>query len=825
MGCSTSKVDDLPAVALCRDRMTFLDEAIHQRYALAEAHLAYIRSLKGIGRSLHGFINDLTHSAALPLSPELNLPPHRKGDPVHHRRDDSGHIDFNSGSDSDDDDLGSLHHDSGHSSPLHQQDRIEYMDTDQFEDGDGQLGSYQFQGFFPGDGGGRGGDGSMHMNYMKNKATPSVVYEQRPVSSEKVYMGESSPAYSGYPPQSYYGNTNPSSSAYAYHGSASPPNPNYGNYGSGYYTNSPSQMDTSSKKPPPPPPSPPQASAWDFLNPFEGYDRYYAAYTPSRNSKDLREEEGIPDLEDEDYQHEVVKEVHGEEKFVADGGRSGGDGSGVRSKAVVDDAEASTSLYEIRPSSVVENDRMGYDGHTVEKKVVDNEERSEETRARFKGPLSVSQVVEEVEVQFDRVSESGKEVAKMLEVGKLPYNRKHRVYLYQVSSKTLHVAAPSISMVSAQPSTSKGAQSSSASDKAGPAQLDVDEDVVGLGSTNLSSTLQKLYLWEKKLYNEAEEKMRVDHDRKVDKLRRLDKKGAEAHKVDATRILIRSLSTRIKMAIQVVDKISATINKIRDEELWPQLNELIQGLTRMWKSMLECHRSQCQAIREAKGLGSIGLGKKLGDDHNRATSELVHELLRWTAAFYSWVSCQKGYVRALNNWLLRCILYEPEETDDGVAPFSPSRVGAPPVFVICNQWSQTLERISEKEVLDSMRDFTMSVYHSWEQYKLEMHQRMMANKDLDKKVKNLDREDQKIQKEIQVLDKIMVRVSGDGNSLSVGEVVYPSDTHNRSLQASLQQIFEAMERFAANSMRAYEELLQRSEEERVRQEHGRVSQG
>lgn len=41
-----------------------------------------------------------------------------------------------------------------------------------------------------------------------------------------------------------------------------------------------------------------------------------------------------------------------------------------------------------------------------------------------------------------------------------------------------------------------------------------------------------------------------------------------------------------------------------------------------------------------------------------------------------------------------------------MAPFSPGRIGAPPVFVICNQWSQALDRVSEKEVLDSMRDFT-----------------------------------------------------------------------------------------------------------------------
>nr|KJB15218.1 hypothetical protein B456_002G165300 [Gossypium raimondii] len=32
MGCSSSKLDDLPAVALCRERCSFLDEAIQQRF-------------------------------------------------------------------------------------------------------------------------------------------------------------------------------------------------------------------------------------------------------------------------------------------------------------------------------------------------------------------------------------------------------------------------------------------------------------------------------------------------------------------------------------------------------------------------------------------------------------------------------------------------------------------------------------------------------------------------------------------------------------------------------------------------------------------------
>ncbi|KAI4350229.1 hypothetical protein L6164_004702 [Bauhinia variegata] len=820
MGCTSSKLDDLPAVALCRERCSFLDEAIHQRYSLAAAHIAYINSLKGIGYSLHKFIQeDFTASGSPPLSPELNLPPPSKkvdsavtasnkqvegsSSPSHLSHSNSGsHLHFHS--DSDEGDQGhELHHSiSGHSSPGHGHSEHAHMTYINNPDQEGLVS-------FPGS--------YMHMNFMKNKATPSVVHEQRPMNPETVYVGESS---SSYPPYPFF-NMNPNANPYPYYGFSS-----YGGGAGGLNGSPPGYMSSSSQppaeasssKPPPPPPSPPRGSAWDFLNFFDGDDKYYSQYTPSRNSKDVREEEGIPDLEDEDYRHEVVKEVHGDQK-LADA--SAGNHSKSAEENEANKPEA--SLYQTRPSVSMENGGEEYDVHVVDKKVVDNDERSKERGgAAFRG-RAVSrdpfEVAKEIEVQFQRASESGTEIAKILEVGKLPYNRKHAAY--QASSKMLQVVTPPLSMMASQPS--KTAESTSAIDNAGPGDVDFDEVVTR--SHNLSSTLQKLYLWEKKLYNEvkAAEKMRVTHDRKCRRLKRLDERGADFQKVDSTRTLIRSLSTKIRMAIQVVDKISMTMNKIRDEELWPQLNELIQGLTRMWKSMLDCHRSQCEAIREARILGSIGSRKKSGDGHLLATKQLEQELINWTFQFSSWVSAQKGYVRALNNWLVKCLLYEPEETPDGIVPFSPGRIGAPPIFVICNQWSQAMDRISEKEVVDSMHVFTMSVLQVWEQDRLEMHQQMTVNKDLERKVRNLNREDQKLQKQIQALERKMVLTSGEGKSLSVSEnIIYQSDKSS-SLQASLQRIFEAMERFSDNSVRAYEELLQRSEEERAAQEHERVS--
>ncbi|XP_027088418.1 uncharacterized protein [Coffea arabica] len=865
MGCANSKLDDLPVVALCRDRCAFLDEAIRQRYIISQAHLHYFHSLKTVGASLNRFFDHLeVASADQPPSPLLNLPPaHRKAHPPQpssklpapssplppkahrHSHSNSGsHINFHSDDDDDEDgddaDLHHLHHfndgsssSSGPSPPLHDPYRPQPEayppppDTQHSVDFDYQR-LYLSSSASPYYHGGDLGGNFQHMNFMRKQSTPSVTYQQRPLSPEIVRMGggvASTSSSSHYPPPPYgpqhvdQANPNfyptyinysdiPGGSA-GFLGSAAAP----------YYASSSSaalpigaySSSASTSKEPPPPPSPPRASAWEFFNLFEGSDKYYPQYTPSRDWREVREEEGIPDLEEEDYQQEVVKEVHGNQKFV-DGSRGGGRISGG-GKATLEDegdgeGEHSEALYRPRPSTGMESDAAEYEVHVVEKKVVDDDEERANVAGfknrgggRFKGG---SEVVREIQIQFERASESGNELAKILEVGKLPHNRKHAAY--QVPSKMLHAIAPSLSVVSSQPSTSKGADN----ENADSTSLDAEGEL-NLKPKNLSSTLQKLYLWEKKLCEEVkvEEKMRILHERKCRKLKRLDERGAEAHKVDATRAMVESLSTKIRIAIQVVDKISVKISRLRDEELWPQLHELIQGLARMWKSMLECHHNQCQAILEAKHLD--GIASHSSEAHIEVALQLEHEFISWAVGFSKWIGALKHFVRALNNWLMKCLLYVPEETPDGMAPFSPGRIGAPPVFVIFNQWNQAFDRVSEKEVVGTMRDFAASV-HPWEWDKVEVRQRMTANKETERKMKNLEREDQRLQKEMQTLDKVMV--VGGGNGLSpTGQVVYQSDTSkSSSLQVGLQRIFEAMERFTANSLKVHEELLQRIEE-------------
>ncbi|KAI3795613.1 hypothetical protein L1987_38269 [Smallanthus sonchifolius] len=515
----------------------------------------------------------------------------------------------------------------------------------------------------------------------------------------------------------------------------------------------------------------------------------------SPDSREVRDEEGIPDLEDEDlYQQEVVKEVHGNHKFVDSGGGGGGGGDDVgnSTKAAVVNEEngerAGADLgYRSVPNAVAkEEDPVEYEVHVVDKEVVEDQKK----------PLvyhNDNEVMKEIQTQFDRLSQAGGDLAKILEVGKVPHNRKHNAY--QVSSKMLNGFTPYLALPPADPPT-----------------LDVDVDLL-TKSKNLSSTLHKLYLWEKKLFDEVkiEEKMRLLHEEKKRRLVRLDEKGAEHHKVNATRTLVRSLSSKIRIAIQVVEKISVKINNLRDEELLPQLNDFIEGLTRMWRSMLECHHTQCEAINAAKHIDSITSHKHSSDASLEATLQLEHELLNWAIRFSCWFGAQKGFVRTLNEWLFNCLMYEPEETVDGPVPYSPGRLGAPPIFTICNQWAQSMQRISDKEVVDSMRLFATTVLQLWERDKVEMRQRVVVDKNHDR---NLDKEDQKILKELQMLDKMIVVSSG--NDMSVGHHVYQSETSKTgSLQTSLQRVFESLERFTATSLKVYEELLQMIQEDNL----------
>ena len=60
-------------------------------------------------------------------------------------------------------------------------------------------------------------------------------------------------------------------------------------------------------------------------------------------------------------------------------------------------------------------------------------------------------------------------------------------------------------------------------------------------------------------------------------LRQQDSKGESHYKIDKTRATVKDLHSRIRVAIHQITSISKRIEELRDKELQPQLEELIEG--------------------------------------------------------------------------------------------------------------------------------------------------------------------------------------------------------------------------------------------------------
>jgi len=73
------------------------------------------------------------------------------------------------------------------------------------------------------------------------------------------------------------------------------------------------------------------------------------------------------------------------------------------------------------------------------------------------------------------------------------------------------------------------------------------------------------------------EALRVDLERKVIILKNQDAKNEDHNVIDKTRTTIKALQTRMVVAISAVDNGYQQVQKLRDDELYPQLLELLDG--------------------------------------------------------------------------------------------------------------------------------------------------------------------------------------------------------------------------------------------------------
>lgn len=159
------------------------------------------------------------------------------------------------------------------------------------------------------------------------------------------------------------------------------------------------------------PPSP-DGSPWDFLNPFGSYDRYYDNYMPNTSFRKVREEEGIPELE----------EVKDESEYAISAQAS----KRIEKMKEEEDVDGKLKSVSARGSSVDQRSvRFSFEKEVSAKEMGREVEEVSVTPSRvFTNDL---EIVSEIKYQFERAADVVKAMAEQLEAGKRPYHFKDSI--------------------------------------------------------------------------------------------------------------------------------------------------------------------------------------------------------------------------------------------------------------------------------------------------------------------------------------------------------------------------------------------------------------
>ncbi|KAL0369268.1 UNVERIFIED_CONTAM: L-ascorbate peroxidase S, chloroplastic/mitochondrial [Sesamum calycinum] len=791
MGCSGSKAEDLPLVIRCRQRRELILAAARHRYDLAAAHVSYFRSLKHVGDALRKFVDEelITTSASScssVYSPSLIFPPastmksKNAGEPLNlHDDEDEEHESHLHLSDSSSDDDGDPEGDYEYQHHAHDSDDTRHDQHHSHRPEKGfDIRVKEEESPSPTYG---TGDGSINGRYVY------PFYLLSPRSYEEPYMDPGN--LQGMWQPWYYSNSSnvnymrKSAQAIKTVVQEPPAQPAYGyldsywnspaGYGHRYCPISPETVNlgnsdgvkASPRKETPPPPSP-KASAWDLFNPFNVFDSGYTGYYStgrygygsnfsSPGSSDVRELEGIPDLEEESG-NEAYKEV-------LKGKRTSSGESTRGSRAVpVHKSSGSSSTSVPLPK------RKG-SSRSVQLRKSESSSRAV--------PSSSSEESGKPSILSSPPESNGKSLDDQSAKG-------------MANSITL-----TDEKSSQQTLAWKSVDEGSVKEKA--AIFEVEGTSKQNAHRSPLSSVTVLSPHARRDLREDEERLRVVYEKQCKRLNILDEEGAEPRKIDATQASIRRLRTKLDVRKKINNNFKQD-TQVEDDELQPKVAALIYGLIRMWKAMLKCHRKQFQAIMECK-IRRLKVSTGFpADSSSRAASELEKELRACCHHLKDWIVFQRSYVESLNGWLLHCLQSEPEETPDGPVPYSPGQLGAPPIFIVCNDWHQAMEAISEGRVVNALNAFAV------ERGEMEQKQDAMSVSaglsavPSDRGVSQLD--DQKLSLESLKLRLAEERIEHKDAIKLVG------DAAASSLQGGLVPLFKALENFTSEAVKAHEHI-------------------
>ncbi|KAJ7002313.1 protein ALTERED PHOSPHATEARVATION RESPONSE 1 [Populus alba x Populus x berolinensis] len=537
MGASSSKIEEDKALQLCRERRKFVRQALDGRCSLAAAHVTYIQSLRSTGIALRKFVEP-----EVPIESSLSISTSATPEPPALTEKSLSHFSVSS------------------PSLFHPVDAAANISPSPSPPSSSQV----------------------QAHHMKFRGFSSKTIEEKP---PVVFTGT---VTSSSTPQ----NTTPRSTE----------------------KHETSQFDASSV--------PPGTTQWDYFEPFHPIDHQFSfqdgmqlnhGFGSADYLRQLREEEGIliwktkerklqsegsedefddPPVDTLVRSFENLNRVH--DLVAPSASQITPSASGAASETELLNGKKGNSpgLLPLRTLSAavsVSADRQ---------KTPMKEDQSKNKVS----PKDFFASIKDIEYLFIKASESGKEVPRMLEANKLHFRPvvpgKENGSVASTFFKACLSCGEDPSQVQEEPAQNDmnyltwhrttSSQSSSSRTPLGLNAKDDSDDPVGnlfdnfcMISGSHASTLDRLYAWERKLYEEvkASEMVRREYDTNCKVLRQLESNGKSLHnvKIDKTRAIVKDLHSRIRVALHRIDSISKRIEELRDKELQPQLEELIDG--------------------------------------------------------------------------------------------------------------------------------------------------------------------------------------------------------------------------------------------------------
>ncbi|EEF31737.1 conserved hypothetical protein [Ricinus communis] len=441
------------------------------------------------------------------------------------------------------------------------------------------------------------------------------------------------------------------------------------------------------------------------------------------------------------------------------------------------------------------------------------------------------EALKDIEDHFLRSYDSGLDISRMLEANRVPL-QSGLEEIKESSNKLIRSITWNRS-TSSRSSSSKSLLTSTSTNSSVWTDFKADLfDDFGMEAGSHSLTLGRLYAWEKKLYQEvkAGDKTRKIYERKCSYLRRMDATGDGFYTIDKSTDEVKELHSRISVAIRSVESISERIEKLRDTELQPQLLELLHGLMRNWKMMLESHETQKQVMLEVKFFNCPAYEKFSNDCHRLATLQLEAELDNWCACFSAYVTTQKAYIEALSGWLSKFIAPEFEFYSSRKYISPPCRINGPPLLVICHEWLAWLDKLPDNAVTYAMKSFGKDIHALWSQQGKEQQQKRKVDdlaKELDRRTLAFQRAERRIltskiseqETEASVRHNIEYLVEGKRLlNLFRNTLDEEKEKHLNSMQGTQQitvsgfqtgfsSVFESLAEFSKASVKMYVDLV------------------